>query len=66
MFNGIRKHFNPIAQRIANLYFVILDLAMVEPTYQWSLEFYINLFDRSIEKAIPGKENRIVNIINKF
>jgi dynein heavy chain, axonemal len=55
MFNGIRKHFNPIAQRIANLYFVILDLAMVEPTYQWSLEFYINLFDRSIEKVISKK-----------
>lgn len=33
---------------MANLYFVVLDLAMIEPTYQWSLEFYIILFERSI------------------
>lgn len=33
MFNGIRKNFNPVALRIANLYFVILDLALIEPTY---------------------------------
>lgn len=39
---------------------------MIEPTYQWSLEFYINLFERGIEKAIPGKENRCKNIIDRF
>jgi len=51
---------------VANLYFVVLDLAMIEPTYQWSLEFYIILFEKSIREAITGKDNRSNNIINKF
>ena len=33
MFDGIRKNFSPVAVRVSNLYFVILDLAMIEPTY---------------------------------
>lgn len=45
---------------------MILDLALIEPTYQWSLEFYIIQFERSIREAIPGKENRSKNIIDKF
>lgn len=36
--------FKDVGKRISNLYFVILDLAMIEPTYQWSLEYYIDLF----------------------
>ena len=55
-----------MSKRVSNLYFITLDLANIEPTYQWSLEFYINLFQRSIEKSIPGKENRCKNIIDKF
>lgn len=47
------------------MYFVVLDLAMIEPTYQWSLEFYIALFERSI-KSLTGKENRTRNIIDRF
>lgn len=43
-----------------------MDLANIEPTYQWSLEFYINLFQRAIEKSITGKENRCKNVIDKF
>jgi len=41
MFNLIRNFYKEVAKRVANLYFVILDLALIEPTYQWSLEFYI-------------------------
>ena len=51
---------------MANLYFVVLDLSLIEPTYQWSLESYIILFERSIREAIPGKDNRCKNIIDKF
>jgi dynein heavy chain len=66
LFNKIRNFYKEVAKRVANLYFVVLDLAGVEPTYQWSLEFYINLFERAIEKATPGKEGRCRNIIAKF
>lgn len=39
---------------------------MIEPTYQWSLEFYIALFEKSIREAPQGKEHRCLNIIDKF
>ena len=39
---------------------------MIEPVYQFSLEFYIDLFERSIEKAVPGRFERVKNINNCF
>ncbi len=65
-FKQIRNFYKDVSKRVSTLYFITLDLANIEPTYQWSLEFYINLYQRSIEKAIPGKENRCKNIIDKF
>lgn len=65
-FNQIRNFYKEVSKRVSNLYFITLDLASIEPTYQWSLEFYINLFERGIEKSIPGKENRCKNVIDKF
>ena len=40
--------------------------ANIEPVYQFSLEFYIDLFERSVEKAIPGRFERVKNINNMF
>ncbi|CAD8115295.1 unnamed protein product [Paramecium sonneborni] len=65
-FNQIRNFYKEVAKRVANLYFVVLDLSLIEPTYQWSLEFYIILFERAIRESIQGKENRSKNIIDKF
>ena len=64
--NQIRNFYREVAKRVASLYFVVLDLAMIEPTYQWSLEFYVALFEKGIDKAPSGKENRCRNIIDKF
>ncbi len=54
---------------MANLYFVINDLGNIEPTYQWSLEFYIRLFLQSIqmikEMAIE-KNQKVDKIIEQF
>jgi hypothetical protein len=35
---------------------------MIEPVYQFSLEFYIDLFEKSIEKAPSGRFERVKNI----
>ena len=35
---------------------------MIEPVYQFSLEFYIDLFEKSIEKAPAGRFERVKNI----
>jgi hypothetical protein len=47
-------------------YFLIILKANIEPVYQFSLEFYIDLFERSVEKAIPGRFERVKNINNMF
>lgn len=39
-----------------------MDLALIEPVYQFSLDFYVDLFERSIEKAPPGRHDRVKNI----
>ncbi|KAL4494234.1 hypothetical protein ABPG73_018753, partial [Tetrahymena malaccensis] len=69
LYNQTRNSFKELGKRVANLYFVVLDLALIEPTYQWSLEFYIELFLKGIKTAAPAKdnkENRSKNIINQF
>jgi dynein heavy chain len=43
--------FTPVATRGAILYFVITDLALIDPMYQNSLTFFVRLFDRSIKTA---------------
>jgi hypothetical protein len=39
---------------------------MIEPVYQFSLEFYIEIVHKSIEKAIPGRFERVKNINATF
>jgi len=39
-----RVSYEPIAKRVAALFFCISDLAQVDPMYQYSLEWYVNLF----------------------
>lgn len=58
------SEYKPISTRAATLYFVLNDLASIDPMYQFSLESYIDLFTSSIARA-PRSENiqeRIKNL----
>lgn len=66
VFNIIRIIYKEAAKRVTNLYFVVLDLASVEPTYFWSLEFYIHMYEKAIKDSSHSKEQRSKNIIEKF
>ncbi|KAI8894261.1 dynein heavy chain and region D6 of dynein motor-domain-containing protein [Globomyces pollinis-pini] len=46
-----REAYRPAAQRASILYFVLNDMSTVDPMYQFSLEAYIEIFDKSISKA---------------
>lgn len=48
--------YKPIAIRAASLYFVLNDLAEIDPMYQFSLDSYIDLFLGSISKS-PKHDN---------
>lgn len=46
-----RAGYQPVARRASLLFFCITDLGSVDPMYQYSLEWYINMFLIAIDKA---------------
>lgn len=44
----MRMGYRPVAERTAGLFFCITDLANIDPMYQYSLLFFINLFVSAI------------------
>lgn len=66
-FKTLQNFYKDCAKRSANLYFAVADLAMIEPVYQFSLDFYINIFERAVERApFGGKNERVKNINATF
>jgi dynein heavy chain len=59
-----RENYRPVGKKAAALYFVLFDLPIVDPMYQFSLGWYKNLFLRSIadsrESANPDRFKSIV------
>lgn len=50
-----REEYRSIAKRGSVIYFVISDLAFIDPMYQYSLEFFVKLFKKRLE-VTPKKE----------
>ncbi|KAK9829119.1 hypothetical protein WJX72_004004 [[Myrmecia] bisecta] len=46
-----RQGYQPVARHVAVLFFNISDLANIEPMYQYSLSWFVNLFEDAIRKA---------------
>lgn len=44
-----REDYRSLARKVATLYFTINDLFKIEPMYQYSLEWYENLFKQGVE-----------------
>ena len=63
--SAAREEYRPVATRGSLLYFLIVDLAGINPMYQVSLQQFLELFDQSIERAAPAPlaSKRIVNIV---
>jgi len=49
--DGTRQLYRPVAQRASILFFCIADLNIVDPMYQYSLSWFINLFTTGITNA---------------
>ena len=64
----MREGYIPIAVRGQILYFCIASLANIEPTYQYSLEWYTGLFVNAIRKSEASKklEKRLENLSEYF
>lgn len=46
-----RENYRTVARRGSVLYFVIADLALIDPMYQYSLAFFMALFCQRLEKS---------------
>lgn len=46
-----RQGYLPVAFRASQLFFCIADLSVIDPMYQYALEWFINLFVFAIERA---------------
>jgi dynein heavy chain len=66
--NATRAGYRPVAKRASLLFFCIADLAGVDPMYQYSLEWYVNLFLLAIDKAEQNSnmEERLQNLNDTF
>jgi len=51
-----RVGYRPVAERTAGLFFCITDLANIDPMYQYSLGFFINLFIMAIANSQPSED----------
>ncbi|GBG26414.1 Dynein heavy chain 7, axonemal [Hondaea fermentalgiana] len=51
--DAARQHYVPIARRAATMFFCCSDLAFVDPMYQYSLTWFVDLYEASIEKSEP-------------
>jgi len=58
-----REGFRPCGKQASILFFVLSDLNLIDPMYQFSLKWYKNLFRESIEVSRENPfQDRIVNI----
>ncbi|KAJ1345264.1 hypothetical protein BSLG_000778 [Batrachochytrium salamandrivorans] len=49
--DAAREGYRPAAQRTSILYFVLNDLGSIDPMYQFSLDAYIELFEKSMARS---------------
>lgn len=68
MIEEFRQGYRPVAQHSAILYYCISDLPNVDPMYQYSLTWFINIYILSIENANESKvlEKRLEFLKDKF
>jgi len=64
-----RETYVPVAVRASALFFVVADLCAVEPMYQYSLEWFVNVYLLAIATAEKSERNigrRLQSLQDKF
>eukprot|EP00762_Andalucia_godoyi_P004499 ANDGO_05184.mRNA.1 Dynein-1-beta heavy chain len=51
-----REQYRPCAARASILFFVLNDLASVDPMYQFALDAYVELFHQSIDRSMKSED----------
>ncbi len=63
-----RESYRPVAYRASLLFFCILDLSFIDPMYQYSLQWFANLFSLAVENSPSSNihETRLINLNSFF
>ena len=62
-----REMYRPTAYRGSLLFFCVSDLALVDSMYQYSLQWFLTLFEAGLENSVPGEDvEQRCNNINEF
>jgi dynein heavy chain len=56
VIEDVRNGYRPAATRGSLLYFVISDLSLIDPMYQYSLEYFVRVFNHCIEASTPAED----------
>ena len=54
--NEAREHYRPAATRGSILYFVVADLSLINPMYQFSLTYFTKMFGYCIDKSEKAED----------
>ncbi|XP_014276767.1 dynein axonemal heavy chain 2 isoform X2 [Halyomorpha halys] len=54
--DAAREEYRVCAKRASILFFVLNDMSQIDPMYQFSLAFYIDLFENSIRKCVRSDD----------
>ena len=62
------EFYRPVAKRASLIYFVVADLADVDPMYQYSLQWFTSIFVKGINQSIPAPtiSRRVINLNEYF
>ena len=63
-----RENYRPAAFRASILFFCINDLSLIDPMYQYALQWFMNLFEMGIKNSPqhPETNTRLKNLIDYF
>ena len=61
-----RNFYKIAANRASNLFLCVTDLGNIEPMYQFSLDWFIQLYKSAIDEEPKVKETRVADVIRIF
>jgi dynein heavy chain len=66
--NEVTEKLRPVAARASIIYFVVADLANIDPMYQYSLQFFVALFQQKLQSSEKDDDinKRIQILIDSF
>jgi dynein heavy chain len=62
----ISENYKDCGFRVSNLFFCVTDMANVEPMYQFSLDWFMDLYAKAIATEPKVKDTRVQDIVRVF